>query len=299
MFCPNCGTQVQDGANFCPSCGSTLSMPTPAAPQAQPIPQAQPVPQSEPFAPQPMPTQPQAVPPLPTDLGGTYAQQPYEAPQQTYGAPQEPYGVPQQQYGAPQQPNGAPQQPYGAPQPQQPAGQQAYGASYGQPVSMPASTTASWNPFSPVDPQVMAYAESRGYQMKWYKALTIVLLFLSALGNAWAGIQNFVGIGDVGRAMFYPHESANFLYGICLLGFAAAAIYVRMQLAAFKKNGPRLYIIMSVASGVVGFIYNFNMALEFANRMMWTSSITTLIVTIVLAVLNAIYFKKRAELFVY
>lgn len=292
MFCPNCGTQVQDGANFCPSCGSTLSMPTPADPQAQPIPQDQPTPRPEPFAPQPMPTQPQAVPPRPTDLGGTY-------PQQPFSAPEEPYGAPQQTYSAPQQPYGAPQQPYGAPQPQQPTGQQAYGASYGQPVGMPASTTASWNPFSPADPQVMAYAEARGYQMKWYKALTIVLLFLSALGNAWNGIQNFVGIGDIDRAMFYPHESANFLYGICLLGLAVAAIYTRMQLAAFKKNGPMLYIILSVASGVVGFIYSFNMSLEFANRMMWTSSITTLVVSIVLVVLNVIYFKKRAELFVY
>ena len=25
MFCPNCGTQVADGAKFCPSCGTKLA----------------------------------------------------------------------------------------------------------------------------------------------------------------------------------------------------------------------------------------------------------------------------------
>ena len=26
MFCPNCGTNVRDGASFCPSCGNPLSI---------------------------------------------------------------------------------------------------------------------------------------------------------------------------------------------------------------------------------------------------------------------------------
>ena len=58
MFCPNCGTQVPQGALFCPSCGK--AMPSAAAPQAEPV------------QPQPAQPQPQAgggntppVPPVP------------------------------------------------------------------------------------------------------------------------------------------------------------------------------------------------------------------------------------------
>lgn len=28
MFCPNCGTKVEDGTAFCPSCGTKLKLPS-------------------------------------------------------------------------------------------------------------------------------------------------------------------------------------------------------------------------------------------------------------------------------
>ncbi|MEV0252598.1 hypothetical protein AB0H76_38840 [Nocardia sp. NPDC050712] len=66
-------------------------------------------------------------PPNPYNQPGGW---PPQQPQQPYG--QQPYGAPQQPYGAPQQPYG--QQPYGAPQ--QPYGQQ-YPQQYGQPPGRP------------------------------------------------------------------------------------------------------------------------------------------------------------------
>ena len=57
MFCPNCGTNVADGAAFCPSCGTAFSAPqAPAAPVAPVAPQAPIAPNyyaAPPVAPQP------------------------------------------------------------------------------------------------------------------------------------------------------------------------------------------------------------------------------------------------------
>ena len=53
MFCPKCGTQLQEGDRFCPTCGRQLGA-KPAAPQEQAAPQpAQPVTQQPPVQPDP------------------------------------------------------------------------------------------------------------------------------------------------------------------------------------------------------------------------------------------------------
>ncbi len=51
MFCSNCGTPCQDGANHCHNCGASLKAAQPAQAPQQPVPEAQPV--------QPQQTQPQ------------------------------------------------------------------------------------------------------------------------------------------------------------------------------------------------------------------------------------------------
>ena len=55
-FCPNCGTQIEEGKRFCPNCGTQIEAPAaPPAPsfddgpyQAQPMPQAEPAEQPAP-----------------------------------------------------------------------------------------------------------------------------------------------------------------------------------------------------------------------------------------------------------
>ncbi len=44
MFCPKCGTQVNDGASFCPKCGTALAQQPAVAPE-QPTPQQAPAPE--------------------------------------------------------------------------------------------------------------------------------------------------------------------------------------------------------------------------------------------------------------
>jgi hypothetical protein len=128
MNCPNCGSEIPEGAAFCTTCGSPVQQAAPQQPYQQAAPQ-QPYQQAAPQQPyqQAAPQQPyqQAAP-----------QQPYQqaAPQQPYqqAAPQQPY-----QQAAPQQPyqQAAPQQPYqqGYQQPYQQGYQQPYQQGYQQP----------------------------------------------------------------------------------------------------------------------------------------------------------------------
>ena len=47
MFCPKCGTQVEDGAVFCPTCGAKLAdttgQETPEKPSEQTMPERKPM----------------------------------------------------------------------------------------------------------------------------------------------------------------------------------------------------------------------------------------------------------------
>ena len=69
MFCPNCGTQVNDGSRFCPSCGSPIEAQAesqqPQQPQQPPAP-APAQPQQPPVAEQPQQRIPLGTPAQPT-----------------------------------------------------------------------------------------------------------------------------------------------------------------------------------------------------------------------------------------
>ncbi len=204
---------------------------------------------------------------------------------------------------------GAPQQPY----PNQYAGPQPYSnpyqerrgpADFAQSHGMPATTTTNWNPFSPADPSVLAYAESRGFGMKWYKALTIVLLFLAALSYVFTGITTITGMEyGSSRDMIYSFYPAlmplNIVYGLFLLVLALASIYIRMQLAAFKKVGPRYYIIMGLASGIASLLFMLISSLIIGTGFTLLTALGVIMGAGINVALNKVYFDKRAELFVY
>lgn len=52
MFCPNCGSQIEDGAQFCPECGTQMNAGTAQQPQQPQQPQFQPQFQQQAYAPQ-------------------------------------------------------------------------------------------------------------------------------------------------------------------------------------------------------------------------------------------------------
>lgn len=137
--------------------------------------------------------------------------------------------------------------------------------------------------------------------MKWFKFLIYFLLFADAAYQVFSGVMSLINAGS-GYGYYYPGlKTLVILYGIALLGLAGFTIFVRMRLAKFRRNGPKLLYIQigaSIAlflllvfclSGVTGFPVG-----ELTDVSDWISALAEG----ALLYANCVYFGKRADLFV-
>ena len=162
--------------------------------------------------------------------------------------------------------------------------------------------------YSPVTYQTPVKADPmndpRG--MKWFKFIIYFQLFASAVISVITAITMFTGAHYQGQAdMVYRYfpglKGLDVFYGIALIALAAFAIVTRQNLAKFRKNGPRFYFILIIASLALALIYSIagssilNVSL---GEVMDGSSVGSLIGNIALLIINIIYFKKREDLFV-
>lgn len=143
--------------------------------------------------------------------------------------------------------------------------------------------------------------------MKWYKFLIYFSLFASAVLNLINGIGMLTGTiyqgqADLVYAVFDGLKGLDTFMGVFALALAGFAIFVRFQLSGYKKIAPRLLLILYI--GVVVFDLSYIIGLgsvlpEMAMDMIDTTSFySSMISSAVFAVVNFIYFKKRAHLFV-
>lgn len=148
--------------------------------------------------------------------------------------------------------------------------------------------------------------------MKWYNFLIYFGLFAGAVINVVTGIMYLTGkIYDIqfqekaASAIIYSFfknlQTLDIIYGIILIAFAAFGIFVRQQLAHYKKGAPgQLLAMYGVSCGVqIVYIIIQIIILNISTIPPATigSVIGSLIGTVVSIVLNNIYFKKRAHLF--
>lgn len=151
------------------------------------------------------------------------------------------------------------------------------------------------------------YTAPQVHPMKYYKFVIWVQLFLSAVVGVSQGILLLTGriyetVSDASAELiyaFYPGMHAvNILFGLIYIALAAAAIYVRQQLAHFKTKAPDLYYIYLIAQMAATFLYAVLQDLIIAGGPSGLgSAVPNLIVTIILLVLCRIYFEKRRALF--
>ena len=145
--------------------------------------------------------------------------------------------------------------------------------------------------------------------MKWFKFIIWVQLFLSALsllglgGMLFTGAQYATEYGnarDLVYAFFRELQTVDLIFAVVYVALAACCIVVRMNLAKFKKGAPTQYLALLGAVVVVTVLYVAalmaitHVGIEGA---MDASSATQIVASIVMIVLNKIYFDKRAYLF--
>ena len=275
MFCSQCGNQIPDGSTFCPICGAQLGAGAAPAPLPTPV-QPAPTYQQAPAAPAPAPIPAPVYPQASTTQHAPTAQQ---VP--AYGQQAPAYGQ---------------QAPTAQQTPAQPKGNVL--ATPFKPFVMPSPIGQL---FTGYNKQGVQYAESTGLQMKWYKALTAALLYISAAYMLFSGIQSILGLsyGDSGSYLYsmYPIlRVVDILYGLFLLVVAFAALYVRMHLAQFASDGPRLYLTMLVVNGGISVVYTL-LAYLIIGVSNFAGVISAIGLVAAMFVLNRTYFDKRQHLF--
>lgn len=199
----------------------------------------------------------------------------------------------------PRQPSAQPQQPFYAQQGSAPNAQPTY--------SQPAYSQNAYQPT--YQPSYSQNAAAPALPMRWFKFLIYFALFASALLNLVNGIKSITGAqyGDEKElvyAFFESLKAIDVIMGILCIGLAAFTVYVRFRLAAYKADGPKLLIIMYIAVLAIDILYLIAVAFAISKSgvgigdLLSGSVIGTLIGSVVMLIVNKIYFDKRKALFV-
>lgn len=144
--------------------------------------------------------------------------------------------------------------------------------------------------------------------MGWYKFLIWFALFAGALLNLVRGIQmmsgdQYDGYADQVYRVFDGLKGLDMVAGVALITLAVIAIVARFSLAAYKKNGPKLLILLYAFNAGIQIIYTLAaksiISAATASVSLDTSSaFSSAAFALAMAAINYSYFKKREHLFV-
>ena len=142
---------------------------------------------------------------------------------------------------------------------------------------------------------------------EWFKFLINFALFADALLLMIEAIRIMSG-GAYGKDRVYVYaafpnlKTVNILVGILEILLAAFCIIIRFRLAGFYKDGPPMLVSMCIASAAlimvhilfIHFITNIDIIGILSNNIL---SVISFVESIILAIVNYSYFKKRKPLF--
>ena len=148
----------------------------------------------------------------------------------------------------------------------------------------------------------------QGYPMKWYKFLVYFSLWAGVLINAISGIRmltgaNYGGNADTVYRVFPAMRTCDIICGILLLGIAVLGIITAVKLLKLAAVGPKLLTALYVVNIIVSIIY-IVFALSATKGMLSLSdvldagTVAGLVVSVIMIIVNSIYFKKRESIFV-
>ena len=147
--------------------------------------------------------------------------------------------------------------------------------------------------------------------MRWYKFLIYVALFVGAVLNTLSAFTYFSGFaymdiaGNNVTSLYYQTypglQIFDMIYAALLIGISVFAVYTRFSLAQFKKAGPKMLLIYYGVSNGVSLVYEIGCAFfagTIQDPLTIASLAMTVLFTVIIMILNNIYFEKRAHLFV-
>lgn len=184
--------------------------------------------------------------------------------------------------------------------------------SCGAPLSAQAAPAAPEPPGAlPSDPAPAAGGAAlkdryRGKKMKWYKFLCYFGLWVVMLLNVVNGLSNMAATsgGDTGLYDYFPQlRIPGMVMGafISLLGIGYGLAAIR--LINLRRGAPRLLLILYAVSLLANVFFvvwtaSLSVGLEHIGALITGSDLISLVGSVLMIIINAIYFRKRAELFV-
>lgn len=147
------------------------------------------------------------------------------------------------------------------------------------------------------------YGQMYQKPMKWFKFLIYFALWFSCVINILGGIRimtggQYEGAATLVYAFFGSLKILDIVYGLASIALGIFAIYTRFQLAHFRSAAPKLVNILYICSAAASILYGFIASSIISDFSGVFSFIFSGILSAVMVVLNTIYFKKRANLFV-
>ena len=148
--------------------------------------------------------------------------------------------------------------------------------------------------------------EKKEWGLLWYKFIIYVQLIFSIILGFIAMTKYFTGNIYQGNSnavySAYPRlRVLDIIYSGCFLGIILYTIYVRQQLAKFKKGAPKKYLILLLIPVVLYGIYGIlSLAITgwYATETIIAQIISQIIGFCIMGGINYIYFKHRTHLFV-
>lgn len=141
--------------------------------------------------------------------------------------------------------------------------------------------------------------------MKWYKFIIYFQLFASMLMLIRDGFMAATG-SHYGEDMEFVYalwpslKTIDILYAVICFLLVIFAFYVRMSLAKYREQGPKLYLILLICNLVFPFLYLTAASLATGismSELLSADLIGGALASIILIFVNKKYFNKRRHLF--
>ena len=143
------------------------------------------------------------------------------------------------------------------------------------------------------------------YPMKWHKFLMVVMI-IGAIYTIASGIIQMTGhqytregsSPEYIYAVFPGMKTCDLVYGVMMIAIGVFQFIVRNRLNQFRANGPsslRLLYILSIAAGVFYLIWASSVTRV---NLFTANNLGNVIGSVVMMIINGVYYSKRSPLFV-